>query len=281
MFSPPACQVSSRIGFLQAVQNSGSVYVSALYGHDTNAYPGPYATCAAAQSNAVSGNTIVITDGTFNETVLGKAGVNWYLNDGVLMAGGGTWYVGATNGTTELNIYGMGSFTNLPIVFQTVTNGVARISGKNVLGTGATTGTRLVSYDVNTESNRCFINMLADSGCAVTDHMGTLYSTNLTSFTVYTSPARLTGVAYQLTTSEGNTNTTVLLRVAEWRAGAVGSVNSTGKIIMEGGYYSRNGTTANATTNVYFKGVSMVSSNLDGSASIFSNVRGTFYFENP
>lgn len=64
-----------------------ALYVDPANGSDTTGTRGrrdkPFATCAAAQTAASSGDCVILLPGAYNESGLGKQGVNWYLMLGV------------------------------------------------------------------------------------------------------------------------------------------------------------------------------------------------------
>lgn len=85
--NPTAAQDAVTLAYLNSTR---LVYVDASYGNDgTGAKYSqfkPYATITAAQTAAVSGDTIVVYPGTYSETNLGKTGVNYHLLNGCIVA---------------------------------------------------------------------------------------------------------------------------------------------------------------------------------------------------
>ena len=94
------------------------VWVDAVNGNDSKGQRGqvqlPFLTLTAAKNAAVSGDTIMVLPGTYNEKNLAKNGVNWHFFNGAIISYAGT----ATGG-----------------IFDTTTAGVActfRVSGFGV-----------------------------------------------------------------------------------------------------------------------------------------------------
>jgi hypothetical protein len=264
-----------------ALVGSGAVYVSAALGDDGNSAPGPYATLTYAQSVASAGQTIYVLDGTFAETGLGKEGVKWNFADGVIINGGaaGAFLVGATNSTTGLTILGSGQFTNSVVNYHFATNVLVTIFGRkteNVSG-----GNSFAGFYTTGNSNRLEATFTEDctGPLAHLDVTGNPeYNTNRLARIRVFAPKWTGRVHHSI--SIGNPSFRVIFNVGEYRQFANGTLNVNSTVVFERGYWSRAGSTATSIgTNIWFKGVSCVSSNTDASAAIFSGVHGTFYFE--
>ena len=100
-----------------------TLFVDARYGDDTLAKPHrqdlPYATLTAAKNAALSGETIVVRPGTYNERNLLKTGVNWNFDFGAIVnytgsANGSVFSDGVdgTAGAVACKILGKGDFRN-------------------------------------------------------------------------------------------------------------------------------------------------------------------------
>jgi hypothetical protein len=84
----------------------------------------PYATLTKAQTDAVSGDTIVVLPGVYSDYALGKDGVNWYFYNGAIVNGVSAieTYMWGDNGTAmTYSVGGYGQF-NMTLSEDTGTN---------------------------------------------------------------------------------------------------------------------------------------------------------------
>lgn len=102
----------------QIVKTGNLLWVDSVHGNDATAQQArmqlPYLTLAAAKAAAVSGDTIFVLPGTYNEKNLAKNGVNWHLCNGAVisysgLATGGVFDTGAAGGACSFTISGNGT----------------------------------------------------------------------------------------------------------------------------------------------------------------------------
>lgn len=108
-----------------------SVFVDGVTGNDTTGdgtLGRPYATLTKGQTEAVSGQTVVVLQGTFIEGNLGKPGVGWYFNAGTAVTNTVIFRVDSTNGT-NLVVRGKGNFYPL----QSFTGTLLRVQATNAV----------------------------------------------------------------------------------------------------------------------------------------------------
>lgn len=123
--------------------NSNLIYVDATYGDNTTALPyridKAFATIAAAESIAQSGDTILVYPGTYTDAGLGKDGVNYYFYEGAIQQSATTCFTDAGEGTLNVNIDGQGQFISTAgIAFQFEEGSGVNITAKSIEGaTGA------------------------------------------------------------------------------------------------------------------------------------------------
>ena len=255
----------------------GALYVSAALGSDTNATPGPFATISAANASATNGQTVVVTDGTFNETIYPTPGVSFCYDDGTV--NGGQFLITNTP-NSNLNIGGMAAVTNSLVGLLSVTGAVVTVGCKSVSEPAALypitlaygTSNRIYLNVATTFTGRCFGVTSADA----------TYSNNPAAIFI-TVGQRFTGAPTTANTI-GNSNIVLNVTAPEYlmlsQSGG-GPLNTLNKVVFNGGQFSRNGV-PNTTVGgfVWFKGVTCQSSNTDATSAIFSGVRGNFWFEN-
>jgi hypothetical protein len=91
---------------MQQVKTGNMLWVDAVNGDDATGIRGrlqsPYRTLAAAKNAAMSGDTIFVMPGTYNEKNLARNGVNWHFCNGAVVSYSGT----ATGGIFDTSTYG-------------------------------------------------------------------------------------------------------------------------------------------------------------------------------
>ena len=257
----------------------GAIYVSASLGSDTNASPGPFATLAYAQSVATNGNTIVVTDGSFSETGLGKSGVKWNFADGTLIFGADAGVFSLTNG--DLFVTGLATASNCIVFCGGATNATADIELKQWIA-----GSAKYAINVGTTSNSV-INIILKSASGGTGARFLSLASDQTSLgkfsftgpSIQANPTLATGLLGT------NRNTVVSVSANPWKpsannpfGNATGPVNLTMRL---SGEYDLAGYTQTASymgTNLWFKGVSIRSAS-QWALDCATNTHGTFYFE--
>lgn len=102
--------------FEEEMRFSNALYVDLVYGDDTYAEPfnreKPYKTVTAAQSAAVSGNTIIVSAGTDTTGNYGKTGVNYHFLEGYIYNGASGWFsdvITTTSVTCKISGYAVGT----------------------------------------------------------------------------------------------------------------------------------------------------------------------------
>jgi hypothetical protein len=98
------------------------LWVDAVNGNDSLAVRGrlsvPFKTLSAAKNAAVSGDTMLVLPGTYNDQDLAKDGVNWHFIIGASVVGsGGTAIFRASTGMT-FKVTGYGAFTSATYILE-------------------------------------------------------------------------------------------------------------------------------------------------------------------
>ncbi len=262
---------------LQNALASGSIYVSAAYGNDTNASPGPFATLTKAQTVATSGQTIQVLDGTFTETGLGKSNVAWSIAKGVTLDGGasGVFTLG-TNG--NLFVSGHAVFTNIIVTVTDATNLFSLIQCET-FWPGTSGSINLFSGQSNVVTLSSEYGVAATGGSFLNVNSSGSASNSFFRLNVK-SDAELYGQAANTTLGMSNQAVNVFAR--KWNMTGNGALNKNVTVRQFGGEFSRNGRSITTVgPMIVFHGVSITSSNADGAAAMWGAVKGSYYVEQP
>lgn len=269
---------------ISAILAPGTIFVDAVSGNDTNAgtISAPVATLTQGNALAVSGQTVMVQRGSFAETVYPTPGVDFYLAGGTVLSGGSGISFKITNSAAVLNVLGAGTFTNQVVMFDSVTGSVVSVSAKSLLGAGSSGAS--VYFYLGT-SNRCYLNVtdtIEQKLCVWADEWAAHSYSNRVLNLWANVGKRFNANPYATTGAGlGHSNTVISVTAPEYYMNANGAFNLAAKIVFNGGQFSRDGKTLTSVgSNVWFRGVSCVSSNTDAGAAVFSNVRGNFWFEN-
>ena len=128
-----ATNIASYQAFLAAeglVPNT--IFVDATTGSDTTGdgtSGKPYATLIKGQTIAVSGQTVAVMRGNFLSETLGKEGVSWYFNDGVVCTNV-LWNLSLATVTNQI-VSGRGVL-NGTVIAVSATNAYARVTAKSL-----------------------------------------------------------------------------------------------------------------------------------------------------
>lgn len=145
---------------------NNTVFVDQAFGSDSTGLRErldlPFQTITAAQTAALSGDTIHVFPGTYTDYNLGKYGVSFYFSLGAnITVSTGNRDLFLINDENDVNVYGYGRFqTTGCIVLVTRSSGanVANIEGVSaVVENGSTNGSCLI--EVNSPTGACEINM--------------------------------------------------------------------------------------------------------------------------
>lgn len=181
-------------GFIADIPSGNLVWVDPVNGNDDLAVRGrmtvPFKTLTKAKTAAVSGDTIIVLPGTYNENNLLKNGVNWYFMPGAKVSYSGAGAAGifdtsanGSNGAVSSLIAGYGEFI---ITATTSTAHVVHASG-----TGSNLvvqGRRMDSSTVPTvklaqsSSGSCHVDMIEDINCTSGDVI--VFATSVTGNTI-------------------------------------------------------------------------------------------------
>ena len=113
----------------------------------------PYLTIAAAQTAASSGQTIMVYPGTYSESGLGKAGINYHFMDGAIVAST-TSSMWIDTGAISYNISGDGEFTSTSGRIVYFSNGGTLVMDGRLIGSTTVAGAITAS-----STSTVFVNM--------------------------------------------------------------------------------------------------------------------------
>lgn len=123
------------------ILTGNTVWVDVVNGNNGTGISGrqdlPFATIAAAQAVAASGDIIIIRPGSYTATNLGKAGVRYHFEDGAIVTAAGNMWV--NTGAISYSVTGDGHFSASSSVLYTnaVAGSVIYFECKYAIGTGA------------------------------------------------------------------------------------------------------------------------------------------------
>lgn len=259
---------------IQAVVIPQFADVSQATGRD--APGGPYKTIGYALSNRLSTQAVRLLDGAFAESVYVTNNTSFHLLPNVSWNGSGAFWVRITNSNVSVDLWGPqarmtnGYFAHIGATNTAISVTVARVNGQTTAGT--------CQYDTGT-SNTTVIRCDIFDGrvCSYTDPT---YTNRIASTYIYCNQW-FKGVGAGATAGQTNTvcEITAPYYIGAYNGGG-GLFNYHQKTVYNGGTFTRNGiATTTMGSNIWFKGVSCVSSNTDASANMFTYIHGRFNFE--